>query len=437
MANACDAVAAALRTELLAGRLSGRLPGMRELARRQGVSTFIVFQAIARLEAAGLVERRPRSCVHALTAVPLRVVIAEHQPWQLRFWRAIVAKAPGPIELVFQAHHAGLAQLLSDGVPSVVLSVAPGDLRGQMLADLRSLVPEDQLAAARTDHHLLAYQMQPSALVHRAASAPPARADWLTFIRWAARALGSNSLVPPPLVLPPLAVFTESVGCDTACVQAALDGKPAELRRALTALVGVLAACRAARLFGGAIHEPNDLSDALAEGRLGGAIRSSFLWPALGIGPGGIMAVAPIPGFCQAAVISAALAARKPCPAGLAFLRYLLSPVVQRQQMVAGCGLSPRQSVLAAAVAAPEGLPRGVPALAEHLLRQARAPDGASAALRDLQTAFAETIAVPLLAGDLSTPAAKARLGPLIGQLSARADDRHRTHLRHLLLSET
>ncbi len=120
MAKAWDTVAAALRAELLAGRLSGRLPGMRELARRQGVSTFIVFQALARLEAAGMVERRSRSGVNALTAAPLRVVIAKHQPWQLRFWHAIVAKAPGPIELVFQAHRASLAQLLSDGASAAL-----------------------------------------------------------------------------------------------------------------------------------------------------------------------------------------------------------------------------------------------------------------------------------------------------------------------------
>jgi hypothetical protein len=443
-------VLAQLRGEIERGALTGRLPGMRALAATHGVSTFVIFQAVAALEAEGLVVRLPKRGIEVPAEVSarvrrLRLVFAEDQPCQQRFWAAVgsgfASAHPGIVTTcVFVPGRADLATVLADGTGGVVHSIAPGVLAagqvlplsavlGSALTRLRAgLVP----AACADDPTTLAYQLQPSALVYRHHDEPTPPGDWTwsACIATLARLHGPRRLVPPPAQ-----VLADSVGLGAA-LAAAMGGDHQALIASATALVDILAACVAAEVLGEPGDHPEAVAHGLAQGEVAAVMRAAFLWPVFGLQPGGRLAVQPLPGAVHACPLALAVASGTgDLAAAAAWITHLMGDEVQRLIMVHGLGTAVQRSALAATVGDP-GLPRGMAVLAarmQHCPPPTANPEGYPALLQ----ALVERCLVPLVTGRLSAAEARSSAVAVVGDLLASL--RHRAQadrLRHALMME-
>ena len=438
---------------------------MRLLAKRFAVSAFVVFQAVALLERDGQLERQPRRGVLIRATAPtdtraVRLIIAEVLPWQVAFWRAVVAQAVDhgqQVELVQVTSHAALAGLIADGRPTVIANLTAafaaelplldlGHANNEAFAALRDdLVP---LAAAMPTT-LLPMVVQVPALITVAGglSAEPAR-DWPALAKWLRTAIGPQRMVPPSLT-----VIAEALGLDHALaavlslsaeevlsaekVPTAKEVLSAEEVPRLLAVAGELVraveALRHAGVLGAPLAEPAVIAAGLRSGALGAVVRSSFVWPGFGLIPGGTLSVYPLPGpQCAATVLGlgCTTAGAAAVPALHDLLMLLTGPHIQRLQLEHALGCSPRRSVLDAAIAQPAGLAPGLAAIAASV-RDAAARPVFTPRFTRLMQALTDRALLPLLTGEHDHHAAMTAVAEVVSTCTGRHE-----LLRHLLLTE-
>ena len=475
-------VTAALRTELRAGlpaknlQAGGRLPSMRVLAKRFAVSAFVVFQAIALLEREGLLERHPRRGVvlrninpPAVAPPNVRLIIAEVLPWQVAFWRVVVAQAQSrgvQFELVTATSPAVLAGLIADGRPTVIANLSAASAAELPLVDMDALFRNECssqagqagqagqadtsfLTALRADlvpvaasvpQTLLPMVVQVPALIVAAPLLAPAVtaaadsvSDWPTLATWLRTALGPARMVPPSL-----SVIAEALGLDHAL---ASDEVPRVLAVAGD-LVRAVEALQRTQILGEPLSEPAAIAAGLRSGALGAVVRSSFLWPGFGLTAGGALRVIPLPGpQCAAIALGVgctgidmnsrpAAESRRTLREVREALMMLTGPEIQRLHLEHALGCSPRRSVIDAAIAQPAGLAPGMAAIAMRVRESANRP-AISPRFARLMQALTDHALLPLLTGAHDRQAAERAVVDVVNTCTGRHE-----MLRHLLLTE-
>lgn len=431
---------AALRDDVQTGRLTGRLPGMRALAERLGVSTFVIFQAVAGLEAEGLLESLPRRGVQVRHAVRVvRLVVCERLAWQRAFWHEAVQLAqtacPGlVVEVVHPPSDRALPDLLADNRPTVLANLSSAASSGLPLRDISHVIGAAMSAKLRAEVvplggdvplTLIPMTIQIPALIVAGDPAGGLETDWIGRIAWLRDTQGPGRMVPPAV-----ATLAESLGLEPALASKSHE----QVVAVAVAVIEIIAAFHQAGILGDSLGDPTAIANGFESGTISAAIRASFLWPGFGLGRG--RSARPLPGpYCPGITLGLGISGSRADAAIANLIGCLTGEAVQRLHMVRGLGCSPYAPILQGIVRDDRGCAPGMAAVAAQVLAApVRSPS--QPVLPILVHMMTDRIVLPLLRGAMSRSVAIALTRELVESVIGPSSPSQSDALRLLLLTE-
>jgi hypothetical protein len=378
-----------------------RLPAYRELAKEFDVSVHVVFSAFKQLESEGIVECRPWKGAQVVrrsgpSARRLHLLICERLAWQIIFWYEVIERfeqvhpdvAVRPhfvtelensdIDLMERHEEHWVVVRTGEsrpaGVPAVELRhiFEPREAK-RLFRDLKPLFKVDPTQTT------LPYQLQVPALVYRRERRhDPPSVDWTwpECITWLRSTYGTKSVD-----LPVLSLVLDSCGVRS------LRGKKVERMAAspaLRRLVEVVVALVESEVRLEESLGDDTIAAMFSNATLGATFKTSFTWPALGLGGGNDLSVWPLPvekgAFAPGSGLFMFMTGTTPTDEGAEWFKFIMSEDFQLLQMQKGFGLSPRRSFRNQVLAEPDRFVPGLDRILDQIERR-RLRFGAAAAL--------------------------------------------------------